>query len=99
MVALRPTYCKNNLPDFPPTTNPFRQGSHALQCFRHLRTKIALQKLTDPPEGGRAAEAFQSLFCHIDGKIRDWYGVDGCGRKVVGTAEVDTDPAIALSVI
>jgi hypothetical protein len=25
--------------------------------------------------------------------------VGGCGRKVVGTAEVDTDPAIALSVI
>jgi hypothetical protein len=46
------------------------------------------------PEGGRAAEAFQSLFSHIDGKIRDGYG-----RKVVGTAEVATDPAIALSVI
>jgi hypothetical protein len=55
--------------------------------------------LSFPPEGGRAAEAFQSLFSHIDGKIRDGYGVDGCGRKVVGTAEVDTDPAIALSVI
>jgi hypothetical protein len=52
-----------------------------------------------PLEGGCAAEAFQSLFSHIDGKIRDGYGVDGCGRKVVGTAEVDTDPAIALSVI
>jgi hypothetical protein len=39
--------------------------------------------------GGRAAEAFESLFSHIDGKIRDEYGVDGCGRKVVGTAEVD----------
>jgi hypothetical protein len=51
------------------------------------------------PEGGHAAEAFQSLFSHVDGKIRDGYGVDGCGRKVVGTAEVDTDPAFALSVI
>jgi hypothetical protein len=37
-----------------------------------------------PPEGGRAAEAF-SLFSHTDGKIRDGYGEDGCGRKVVGT--------------
>jgi hypothetical protein len=47
--------------------------------------------LSFPSEGGRAAEAFQSLFSHIDGKIRDGYGVDGCGRKVVA--------AIALSVI
>jgi hypothetical protein len=38
-----------------------------------------------PPEGGRAAEAFQSLFSHTDGKIRDGYGEDGCRRKVVGT--------------
>jgi hypothetical protein len=53
-----------------------------------------------PPEGGWAAEAFQSLSSHIDGKIRDGYGVDGRVRKVVGTAEVDTDPAFAfLSVI
>ncbi|KAH0817082.1 hypothetical protein GEV33_005709 [Tenebrio molitor] len=37
-----------------------------------------------PPDGGRAAEAFQSLFSHIDRKIRDWYREDGCGRKVVG---------------
>jgi hypothetical protein len=37
------------------------------------------------PGGGRAAEAFQSFFSHIDGKIRDGYGEDGCGRKVVGT--------------
>jgi hypothetical protein len=37
-----------------------------------------------PPEGGRAAEAF-SLFSHTDGKIREGYGEDGCGRKVVGT--------------
>jgi hypothetical protein len=38
-----------------------------------------------PSEGGRrAAEAFQSLFSHTDGKIRDGYGEDGCGRKVVG---------------
>jgi hypothetical protein len=37
------------------------------------------------PKGGRAAEAFQSLFSHTDGKIRDGYGEDGCGRKVVGT--------------
>jgi hypothetical protein len=36
------------------------------------------------PEGGRAAETFQSLFSHIDGKIRDGYGEDGCGRKVGG---------------
>jgi hypothetical protein len=41
-----------------------------------------------PPKGGGAAEAFQSLFSHTDGKIRDGYGEDGCGRKVVGT-----DPA------
>jgi hypothetical protein len=54
--------------------------------------------LSFPPEGGRAAETFQSLFSHT-GKIRDGYGVDGCGRKVVGTTKVDTDPAIALSVI
>jgi hypothetical protein len=52
------------------------------------------------PEGGRATEAFQSLFSHIDGKIRDGFvPMDGCGRKVVGTLEVDTDPAIALSLI
>jgi hypothetical protein len=51
------------------------------------------------PEGGRATEASQSLFSHIDGKIRDGCGVDGCGSKMVGTADVDTDPAIALSVI
>jgi hypothetical protein len=38
-----------------------------------------------PPEGGGAAEAFQSLFSHTDGKIRDGYGEDGCGRKVVGS--------------
>jgi hypothetical protein len=37
------------------------------------------------PEEGRAAEAFQSFFSHIDGKIRDGYGRNGCGRKVVGT--------------
>jgi hypothetical protein len=30
-----------------------------------------------PPEVGRAAEAFQSPFRLIDGKIRDGYGVDG----------------------
>jgi hypothetical protein len=50
-------------------------------------------------KGERAAEAFQSLFSHIDGKIRGGYGVDGRGRKVVVPAEVDTDPAFALSVI
>nr|KAH0808012.1 hypothetical protein GEV33_014779 [Tenebrio molitor] len=38
--------------------------------------------LSFPPEGGRAAEAFQSLFSHTDGKIRDGYGKNGCGRKV-----------------
>jgi hypothetical protein len=37
------------------------------------------------PEGARAAEAFQSLFSHTDGKIRDRYGEDGCGRMVVWT--------------
>jgi hypothetical protein len=37
------------------------------------------------PGGERAAEAFKSLFSHIDGKIWDGYGEDGCGRKVVGT--------------
>jgi hypothetical protein len=41
--------------------------------------------LSFPPEGGRAAEAFQSLFSHTDGKIRDGYGEDGCEMKVVGT--------------
>jgi hypothetical protein len=43
--------------------------------------------LSFPPEGGRAAEAFQSLFSHTDGKTgrRDGYGKNGCGRKVVGT--------------
>jgi hypothetical protein len=50
-------------------------------------------------KGERAAEAFQSLFSHIDGKIRGGYGVDGRGRKVVVPAEVDTDPAFALFVI
>jgi hypothetical protein len=39
-----------------------------------------------PLEGGRAAEAFRNIFSHIDGKkIRDGYGEDGCGRKVIGT--------------
>jgi hypothetical protein len=51
--------------------------------------------LSFPSEGGRAAEAFQSLFSHIDGKIRDGYG--GWVRK--GSEVVGTDPAIALSVI
>jgi hypothetical protein len=37
------------------------------------------------PKGVGAAEAFQSLFSYTDGKIRDGYGEDGCGRKVVGT--------------
>jgi hypothetical protein len=36
------------------------------------------------PEGGRAAEAFQRLLSNDDGKIRDGYGEEGCGRKVVG---------------
>jgi hypothetical protein len=34
-----------------------------------------------PPKGG----GLLSLFSHTDGKIRDGYGEDGCGRKVVGT--------------
>jgi hypothetical protein len=34
-----------------------------------------------PPQGG----GLLSLFSHTDGKIRDGYGEDGCGRKVVGT--------------
>jgi hypothetical protein len=38
-----------------------------------------------PPEVGRAAEASQSLFSYTDGKIRNGYGEDGCGKKVVGT--------------
>jgi hypothetical protein len=37
------------------------------------------------PKGRRAYEAFQGLFSHTDGKIRDGYGEDGCGRGVVGT--------------
>ncbi|KAH0811991.1 hypothetical protein GEV33_010800 [Tenebrio molitor] len=41
--------------------------------------------LSFPPEGGRATEAFQSLFSHTDGKIRDGYGEDEYGRKVGGT--------------
>jgi hypothetical protein len=41
--------------------------------------------ISHSPGRGRAAEAFQSLFSHIDGNIRDGYGEDGCGRKVVGT--------------
>jgi hypothetical protein len=48
------------------------------------RKKKKTVHLSFPPEGGRAAEAF-SLFSHTDGKIRDGYGEDGCGRKVVGT--------------
>jgi hypothetical protein len=52
-----------------------------------------------PPKEGGLLRLSRSLLSHIDGKIRDGYGVDGCGRKVVGTAEIDTDPAIALSVI
>jgi hypothetical protein len=51
-----------------------------------------------PPKGGKLLR-LPRAFSAIDEKIRDGYGVDGCGRKVVGTAEVDTDPAIALSVI
>jgi hypothetical protein len=47
------------------------------------------------PEGGRAAKAFQGLFSHTDGKIRNGYG-----RKVVGTERlILTDPTFALSVI
>jgi hypothetical protein len=38
-----------------------------------------------PPEGRWTAEAFQSLFSHIDEKIRDGYGEDGCGKKVICT--------------
>jgi hypothetical protein len=38
-----------------------------------------------PQREGRAYEAFQGLFSHTDGKIRDGYGEDGCGRGVVGT--------------
>jgi hypothetical protein len=63
---------------------------------RHTREKNIFHS---PPKGGGAAEAFQSLSSHIDGKIRDGYGVNGGVRKVVGSAEVDTDPAFALSVI
>jgi hypothetical protein len=54
-------------------------------------TGSTLLNLTYPlpsPEGGRAAEAFQSLFSHIDGKIRDGYGGDGCGRNVVITEKL-----------
>jgi hypothetical protein len=52
--------------------------------------------LSFPPEGGRAAEAFQSLFSHTDGKIRDGYGKNGCGRKVVGTERLIYWPSILL---
>jgi hypothetical protein len=38
-----------------------------------------------PPIGGLTAEAFQSLFSHIDWKFRDGCGEDGCGSKVVCT--------------
>jgi hypothetical protein len=36
--------------------------------------------------------AFQSLFSHIDGRIGDGYGEDGCGRLIL-------NPPFALSVI
>jgi hypothetical protein len=74
-------------------------ASDEYQFQGHIPYERKRIHLSFPPVGGRAAGAFQSLFSHIDGKIRDGYGVDGCGRKVVGTAEVATDPAIALSVI
>jgi hypothetical protein len=48
-----------------------------------------------PPDGGRAAEAFQNLFSHTDGKTRDGYVEDGCGRF----CWVNTNSAFALSVI
>jgi hypothetical protein len=54
-----------------------------------------------PPKGGGLTEAFQSFFSHNDGKIRDGYGEDGCGRKVVGTERLILIqlPAFTLSVI
>ncbi|KAH0812360.1 hypothetical protein GEV33_010431 [Tenebrio molitor] len=57
---------------------------------RNKSTKKRKDTSFIPPEGGRAAEAFQSLFSHTDGKIRDGYGEDGCGRKVVGGTGVRT---------
>ncbi|KAH0809396.1 hypothetical protein GEV33_013394 [Tenebrio molitor] len=44
-----------------------------------------------PPKGGRAAETFQSLFSYTDGKIRDGYGEDGCGRKVEHKPKVSVE--------
>jgi hypothetical protein len=66
-------------------------------CLLEKKERI---HLSFPPEGGRAGcwgfpEPFQPHWREYSGL----YGVDGCGRKVVGTAEVDTDPAFALSVI
>jgi hypothetical protein len=50
-----------------------------------VRLLVPLLVALFPTEGGRAAEAFQSLFSHTDGKIRDGYGEGGCGRNnVVG---------------
>jgi hypothetical protein len=51
----------------------------------HFYCKKERIHLSFPPKGAGAAEAFQSIFNHTDGKIRDRYGEDGCGRKVVGT--------------
>ncbi|KAH0813369.1 hypothetical protein GEV33_009422 [Tenebrio molitor] len=60
----------------PPPRKLFRLMEVVL-CARKKRIHLSF-----PAEGRRAAKAFQSLFSHIDGKIRDEYGVDGCGMKV-----------------
>ncbi|KAH0820640.1 hypothetical protein GEV33_002151 [Tenebrio molitor] len=50
----------------------------------------AFDRPQDLMNGGRAAEAFQSLFSHTEGKIRDGYGEDGCEMKVVGSPGIRT---------
>ncbi|KAH0809843.1 hypothetical protein GEV33_012948 [Tenebrio molitor] len=69
----------------------FRPVDAAYGCGHRLRSIKSEQHIFllkgyifhSPPKGGRAAEAFQSLFSHTDGKIRDGYGEDECGMKVV----------------
>jgi hypothetical protein len=66
--------------------NLFRRAFAALAVAVRLLVPLLQERihLSFPTEGGRAAEAFQSLFSHTDGKIRDGYCEGGCGRNVVG---------------
>ncbi|KAH0814599.1 hypothetical protein GEV33_008192 [Tenebrio molitor] len=68
---------------------PENSKCEILDCTAEKHHEKLDQSCREPfPEGGKAAEAFQSLFSHIDGKIRDGYGDDGCGRKVVSTEKL-----------